>query len=97
MESVDLTPRYSDNEVPGRCIKCLAEEKLFNCMRELFKEDKENPELEKKYELLYSFLGSADLQKICDESERFLSEGKEVSVRITLDSGKPRFEIKLKS
>jgi hypothetical protein len=66
-------------------------------MRELFKEDKDNPELEKKYELLYSFLESPDLQKICDESERYLSEGKEVSVRIALESGKPKFEIKLKS
>jgi hypothetical protein len=41
MEPIDLTPRYSTNDIPGRCIKCMAEEKLFSCMRELFEEEKD--------------------------------------------------------
>jgi hypothetical protein len=96
MESIYLTPRYSTNEVPGRCIKCLAEEKLFSCLRELFKEEKDTTELQKKYKILYSFLESSELQKLCDETEKCLSEGKEVSVRIYLEDGKPKYELKLK-
>ena len=41
MESIDLAPKYSTNEVSGRCVKWLAEEKLFSCMRELFKDEKD--------------------------------------------------------
>jgi hypothetical protein len=96
MESIDLTPRYSSNEVPGRCIKCLAEEKLFSCMRELFKEEEDLTELKQKYQILYSFLESPELQKLCDETERYLAEGQDVNVKITLESGKPKYEISLK-
>jgi hypothetical protein len=84
MESIDLTPRYSTNEIPGRCIKCLAEEKLFACMRQLFKEEKDITELQQKYRILYSFLESPELQKLCDQTERYLAEGKDVSVEINL-------------
>jgi hypothetical protein len=96
MESIDLTPRYSTGEVPGRCIKCLAEEKLFSCMRELFKEEKDTSRLQQKYKVLYSFLESPELQKLCDETERYLSDGKEVNVRITIEHGKPKCELTLK-
>ncbi|MBN1190368.1 MAG: hypothetical protein JXA46_11490 [Dehalococcoidales bacterium] len=96
METIDLEPRYSTTEIPGRCIRCLAEEKLFSCMRELLKEDKEDnddPELQNKYELLRCFLESPELQEVCDKSENSLSDGKEVMVRITMSSGKPKYEI----
>jgi hypothetical protein len=96
MESIDLTPRYSTNEMPGRCIKCLAEEKLFSCMRELFKEEKNITELKQRYKVLYSFLESPELQKLCDETEKYLAEGQEVSVKITLENGQPKYEIQLK-
>jgi hypothetical protein len=96
MEPIDLKPMYSTNEVPGRCIKCLAEEKLFSCMRELLNEDKDSHELQQKYKILYSFLESPDLEELCNETERYLAEGKEVSVSITVKDGKPEYEIKLK-
>ena len=96
MESIDLTPRYSTNEVPGRCIKCLAEEKLFSCMREIFDDEKDSTKLQQKYKILYSFLQSPDLQKLCDETERYMSEGKEINVRVYLEAGKPKYELKIK-
>jgi hypothetical protein len=96
MESIDLTPRYSTNEVPGRCVKCLAEEKLFNCMRELFKEEKDTTELQQRYKILYSFLESPELQKLCDETERYMAEGKEVNIRVYIEAGKPKYELKIK-
>jgi hypothetical protein len=96
MEPIDLEPRYSSNEVPGKCIKCLAEEKLFSCMRELLREEQDTTELQQKYKILYSFLQSPDLQKVCDETERYLAEGKEVSVKIHLEDGKPEYELIIK-
>jgi hypothetical protein len=96
MESIELTPRYSTNEVPGRCIKCLAEEKLFSCMREIFEDEKDTIKLQQKYQILYSFLKSPDLQKLCDETERYMSEGKEINVRVYLEAGKPKYELKIK-
>lgn len=95
-ESIDLEPRYSSSEVPGRCIKCLAEEKLFSCMRQLLREDEDSDESQQRYKILYAFLESDELQKLCDESEKFLSEGKDVSVRVYLEAGKPRYELKIK-
>jgi hypothetical protein len=35
MQSFDLEPRYSNGEFPGKCIKCLAEQELDSCLREL--------------------------------------------------------------
>jgi hypothetical protein len=96
MESIDLTPRYSTNDVPGRCIKCLAEEKLFSCMRELFADETDISKLQQRYELLYAFLESSELQKLCDETEKCLSEGKEVNVRIYLENDRPKYELKIK-
>jgi hypothetical protein len=95
MESIDLTPRYSTNEVPGRCIKCLAEEKLFGCMRELFKAEKDTAELKQRYKILYSFLESPEFQMLYVETERYLAEGQYVSVKITLENGKPKYDIRL--
>ena len=95
-DTIDLKPRYSNNEVPGRCIRCLAEEKLFSCMRDLLKEEEDSDELQQKYQVLYSFLESPDLDKLCNETERYLAEGKEVSVRLKIKDGKPEYEINLK-
>jgi hypothetical protein len=63
-------------------------------MRELFKEEKDTSDIQKQYKVLHSFLESPELQKLCDESEKYLSEGKEVSVRIFLEAGKPKYELK---
>jgi hypothetical protein len=96
MESIELKPCYSTNEAPGRCVKCMAEEKLFSCMRELFEDEKDTTKLQQKYQILYSFLQSPDLQKLCDETERYMSEGKEINVRIYLEAGKPKYELTIK-
>lgn len=39
MEPIDLKPRYSTRDIPGRCIKCLAEQELDSCLRELLREE----------------------------------------------------------
>ena len=91
---IDLEPRYSTREIPGKCVKCLAEQKYGDCLRELLRKDDGNKELEETYEALVSFLTSPELQELCDESEKRLAEGKEVKVVLHLGEEEPRCEIK---
>ena len=96
METIDLDPRYSTSDVPGRCVKCLAEQKLNNCLFELLRGEGDEKELAQRFEMLVSFLKSPESQKLRAESERYLSEGKEVTVSIHFVDGKPRYDLKVK-
>jgi len=96
MEPIILEPRYSTNDVPGRCLKCLAEEKLFGCMGQLLRGEGDSREIQKRYELLIDFLQSAASEKLRDDAERYLADGKEVRVNISFKSGKPDYELIVK-
>ena len=93
--NLELEPRYSTREIPGRCIKCLAEEQSRDCLRQLLKGGSEDKELEETYEALVSLLKSPELQKLRDESERYLAEGRDVKIVLHLGEGEPRYEIKV--
>ena len=95
MEPINLDPRYSTRDIPGKCIKCLAEQELNNCLRELLRGEVENKELQQRFEMLVSFLKSPESQRLRDESEKYLAEGKHVTVRVYFDKGKPRYELKI--
>ena len=95
MEPINLDPRYSTKEIPGKCIKCLAEQELNNCLIELLKEVGEDKELQQRFEALVSFLKSHKSQKLRDESERYLAEGKQVTVEICFEAGKPKYKLKV--
>ena len=45
--------------------------------------------------MLVAFLKSPESQKLRDESERYLAEGKQVTVRISFADGKPKYELKV--
>ena len=94
-KSIDLEPRYSTKDVPGKCIKCLAEQKLDTCLRELLRSEEENPERYQSYEALLAFLQSPESEKLREESERYLAEGKQVTVRIRIEEGKFRYELQV--
>jgi len=96
MEPINLDPRYSTSNVPGRCVKCLAEQELNNCLLELLRAEGDDKELAQRFEMIVSFLKSPESQKLRDESEYYLSEGKQVSVRIYFVDGKPKYELKIK-
>jgi hypothetical protein len=96
MEPINLDPRYTTSNVPGRCVKCLAEEELNKCLFELLRGEGDDKELIRRFETLVSFLKSPESQKLRDESEKYLAEGKEVSVRIYFVNGKPKYELKIK-
>ena len=73
----------------------MAEERYRDCLRELLKGGSEGKELEETYEALVSLLKSPELQKLRDESERYLAEGRDVRVVLHLGEGEPRYEIKV--
>jgi hypothetical protein len=93
--SLDLEPRYSTREIPGRCVKCLAEAQYRDCLRELLRGGSEGKELEEIYEGLVSLLESPELEKLRDECERYLADGRDVKIVLHLGQGEPRYEIKL--
>ena len=95
MDPINLEPRYSTKEIPGRCIKCLAEEELNNCLLEFLGEEGGNKQLELRYEALLSFLRSPESISLRDEAERYLADGKKVALKINLKSGKPEYELRI--
>jgi hypothetical protein len=93
--NLELEPRYSTTEIPGRCIKCLAEERYRDCLRELLKGGSESRELKETYEALVSLLKSPELTRLRAESERYLAEGREVRIILHAGEGEPRYEMKV--
>ena len=87
MDNFDLEPNYTCNEVPGRCLKCLAEKELNNCLFSLLDEQTNDSELHQRYEALLALLQSEDFEKLRDETERLLSEGKQVKVKVEYREG----------
>ena len=95
MDSFDLEPKYSTSQIPGKCIKCLAEQELNNCLMELLRGEGEEKELQQRFEMLLAFLKSPESQKLRDESEKYLAEGKEIRLKINFETGKPKYELKI--
>ena len=95
MDPFELEPTYSTNEVPGKCIKCLGEQELNNCIRQLLREEGDIEEVQRKYEALVTFLQSPESTQLRVESERYLAEGKSVSVIIRSKNDKPEYELKI--
>ena len=95
MDPFELEPTYSTNEVPGKCIKCLGEQELNNCIRQLLREEGDIEEVQRKYEALVTFLQSPESRQLREESERYLSEGKRVSIIISFKNGKSSYELKI--
>lgn len=95
MEPINLEPRFSTKEIPGKCIKCLAEQELNNCLMELLRGEGEDKEMEQRFEALVSFLKSPESIELRDEAEGYLSEGKRVSLKISFEEGQPKYEIKV--
>lgn len=94
MDKIELKPGYSTVEIPGKCLKCLAEQEYGDCLRQLLKGEEGKRELEERFEALVSLLKSPELAKLRDESEKYLADGKEVKLTIRLEEGKPKYEIK---
>ncbi len=88
MDNLDLEPKYTSDEVPGKCLKCLAEKELNNCLYGLLSEKTSDVELQQRYEALLALLRSPDFEKLRSEAEKMLSEGKRVKVKVSYNNGK---------
>jgi len=92
---IELTPGYSTREIPGKCLKCLADQEYTECLRSLLGGETDNQDMKRTYEALVGFLQSPDMKRLRDESERLLSDGKKVTVSISFEDGKPRYELRI--
>ena len=95
VNSFELEPKHSTSQIPGKCIKCLAEQELNNCLLELLKGGEDEQELQQKYEMLLAFLKSPESQKLRDESEKYLAEGRKVMLKLSFGDAEPRYELKI--
>ena len=84
MEPINLEPRYSTPQLPGKCLA-----------GQLLVEQGEDKKLQKRYALLLSFLKSSESKKLRDETEKYLAEGKDVKVKVYSQAGKMKYEIKI--
>ena len=91
METIDLEPRYSSCDMTGRCIKCLAEEQLKECIIDLLG-DVEDGTLQARYKALVAFLEAPETKQLIDETELMLSEGKKVRLKLTYENDRLNFE-----
>jgi hypothetical protein len=94
--SIDFEPRYSSSELPGKCIKCLAEKELNDCLRELLGEEDDFEIMKEKFEMLIAFLKSPESQKLRDESEKYLSDGKQVKIKVNFIDGRIECKMEIK-
>ena len=95
MKSFELEPQYSTKEVPGKCIKCLGEQELNSCLMQMLREDGIDDEVQHKYEALVAFLQSPESRHLRVESEKYLAEGKKVSIVIGCNHDKPEYKLKV--
>ena len=95
MDTFDLEPGYSTGEIPGKCIKCLVEQELNNCLRTLLIGEGEDRDVQQEYEMLVSFLQSPESRKLRGESEKYLGEGKRVTLKLSFANGKPEYELEV--
>jgi len=95
MEPIELEPKYSGYNIAGKCLKCLAEQKLDICLRELLISEDNEHISQQKYEALQNFLRSPESEKLRAESELYLSEGKQVILKISYEYDQPKYEIKI--
>ena len=95
MDTISLNPEYTTGDVPGKCVKCLAEQELDSCLLALLRGEGTDGELARRFEMLVSFLKSPESRRLRDESERYIAEGKQVTVRVSLEDGRPKYELKV--
>lgn len=95
MDTFDLQPAYSTREIPGKCVKCLAEQELNSCLRMLLIGEGDEEEVKQQYEMLVSFLKSPESRNLRDEAEKYLAEGKKVTLRLSFGNGKLEYELEV--
>ncbi|MFC1870087.1 hypothetical protein ACFLYE_02315, partial [Chloroflexota bacterium] len=58
-------------------------------------EETDDKELQERFEMLVSFLKSPESRKLLDESERFLADGRQVTLKIHSEDDNASYELKI--
>jgi hypothetical protein len=95
MKEIEMEPKYSTVELPGRCLKCLAEQEYGDCLRALLRGDEGKKEFEERFEAVISLLKSSDLAQLRNDSEKLLSDGKKVRLVISSDEGNYKYRLEV--
>jgi hypothetical protein len=85
---IELTPTLD------LCIEGKARQEYLKSADEYMQRGQKDRKLEEKIELLRMFLETVDFRKLRAESEKHLREGKKVRFILTLEEGKPQYEMK---
>ncbi|GAI55721.1 unnamed protein product [marine sediment metagenome] len=88
MVNIELEPELE------ACVETQAKRQYEQTQRELLKGGEEKG-LTEKLETLRLFLESADFSKLRSESEKHLVEGKRVKFVLSLEEGKPKYEMRI--
>lgn len=90
MLKIELVPDLS------HCIETVAKREYREATAKLLAVPKANNELEKRIELLRTFLETIDFRKLRQESEKYLVEGRTVKFIFYLENGTPKYEMIVK-
>jgi hypothetical protein len=96
MERIELEPAYSTVKLPGKCVKCLAEQQYGDCLKQLLKGEDAKKEMEERFEAILSLLKSPELASLRDEAEKHLADGKRVKLIIDRnEKNEPEYRIEV--
>lgn len=87
MLQIEFRPSLSE------CIETLAKREYQESIRSCLSSIENSKQLQERAELLRLFLESADFKKLRAQSEKWLSQGKEVKFMVSLKKGKLRTEL----
>ena len=89
MLQIELVPTLS------HCVESAAKDEYQKSVREYLRSGEGDRELGQRIELLKSFLESADFPHLRQQSEKLLIEGKDVRFVVSMDKGKPMYEMRV--
>ncbi|HEY31800.1 MAG TPA: hypothetical protein G4O10_01695 [Dehalococcoidia bacterium] len=89
MPVIELIPDLSS------CIETVAKREYEKVSKALLTAAKRDEELEQKVETLRLFLENMDFRKLRSESEKHILNGKIVKFIISLDNGRPKYEMQV--
>jgi hypothetical protein len=96
MDKIELEPAYSTIKLPGKCVKCLAEQQYGDCLKQLLKGEDAKKEIEERFEAILSLLKSPELSDLREKTEQYLADGKRVKLIIDRNiEDKPEYRIEV--
>lgn len=93
MKKIELEPQYSTFEIPGHCLKCLAEHEYEKCLRTLLRGEEDTGDTIEKFKAILSLLKSEDLNKLRNKTEADLADGKKVKLIMHIDGENITYEV----